>query len=297
MFSSSLTGLDRKKLRRWLAVFFIALAVPTGILVYQAWSQLKWEAFHQHRVLAEELAARIDSRIVQLIDAEEARSFADYAFLNVAGDPASNFLQRSPLSAFPHGSPIPGLVGYFQVDTRGAFTTPLVPAAGTVASSYGISSGELVQRLALQQQIEQILSRNRLVQDSKSGMVTSAEPVADAFHSSEVRRDMSAPRVAGEGDAVGRRSLDDRAVPATVELAEKRVPGQAAFDRLNKAAAPREQEKKQQVASTLGRVKDLKLDYRYQSESANTSQRLDTAAAPRRQACTQGAQCLAGTGG
>ena len=168
MFGTSLTGLDRKKLRRWLAVFFLALAIPTGFLVYQAWSQLKWEAFHQHRVLAEELAARIDARIIQLINAEEGRSFADYAFLNVAGDPAANFLQRSPLSAYPHVSPIPGLVGYFQVDTEGGFTTPLLPQAGTVASSYGISAGELEQRLALQQQIEQILSRNRLVQDSKT---------------------------------------------------------------------------------------------------------------------------------
>ena len=129
MWRNSLTGLDRKTLRRWLAVFFLALAIPTGILVYQAYSQLKWEAFHQYRVLAEELAARIDARIVQLVNVEEARSFADYAFLNVAGDPAANFLQRSPLSAYPHGSPIPGLVGYFQVDTDGAFTTPLVPPA------------------------------------------------------------------------------------------------------------------------------------------------------------------------
>ena len=129
MFSTSLTGLDRKKLRRWLAVFFLSLAIPTGILVYQAYSQLKWEAFHQYRVLAEELAARIDARIVQLINTEESRSFADYTFLNVAGDPAANFLQRSPLSAYPHTSPIPGLVGYFQVDAQGEFTTPLVPQA------------------------------------------------------------------------------------------------------------------------------------------------------------------------
>ena len=237
MFSASLTGLDRKKLRRWLAVFFLALAIPTGILVYQAWSQLKWEAFHQHRVLAEELAARIDARIIALVNAEEARSFADYAFLNVAGDPAANFLQRSPLSAYPHDSPISGLVGYFQIDTQGAFTTPLVPQAGTVASSYGISAGELEQRLALQQRIEQILSRNRLVQDSKTASVTSGEDAADALHANEARRDtqagLAASSIAGDKAAQGRRTLDDRAVPAMVELVEEQVQGQAAFDRLN----------------------------------------------------------------
>ena len=276
MWHNSLTGLDRKRLRRWLSVFFLALAIPTGILVYQAYSQLKWEAFHQYRVLAEELAVRIDARIAQLINTEEARSFADYAFLNVAGDPAASFLQRSPLSAWPHASPIPGLVGYFQVDTHGEFTTPLLPPTGTVASTYGISAVELEQRLALQQQIEQILSSNRLVQGSDIATVHGAVNAA--------RRDkqagLAAPLATGDKDVLEQRALDDRVVPATVELAEEQVQGQAAFDRLNKAAAPREQEKKQQAASTLGRVEDLKLDYRYQSESADAVQRQVTSRAP-----------------
>ena len=239
MFGTSLTGLDRKKLRRWLMVFFLALAVPTGILVTRAYSQLKWEAFHQHRVLAEELAARIDTRLVQLINTEEARSFADYAFLNVAGDPVANFLQRSPLSAWPHASPIPGLVGYFQVDTDGLFTTPLVPPVGTVASSYGISAGELEQRLALQQQIGQILSRNRLVQDSKTAAVTHGEAVSNASQANEARRDRQAG-LAADRDKLDKSLQDDRAMPATREMPEE-LPGQAAFDRLNRAVAPREQ--------------------------------------------------------
>ncbi|MGB5305774.1 MAG: histidine kinase dimerization/phospho-acceptor domain-containing protein, partial [Gammaproteobacteria bacterium] len=270
MFNTALTGLDRKRLRLWLAVFFLALAIPTGILVYQAYSQIKWEAFHQHRVLAKELAARIDARIVQLINAEEARSFADYAFLNVAGDPAANFLQRSPLSAYPLASPIPGLLGYFQVDTRGAFTTPLVPPAGTAASTYGISATELEQRLALQRQIGRILSRNRLVQDSATGMDAGRVATVDALHARTARRDRQAG-LARDDDAPARPALDDRAVAAPAEMSEARVQGQAAFDRLNKAAAPREQEQKQQAASSLGRVEDLQLDYRYQSESTAAS--------------------------
>ncbi len=278
MFRTSLTGLDRKRLRRWLTVFFLALAVPTGILVTQAYSQMKWEAFHQHRVLAEELAARIDTRLVQLINTEEARSFADYAFLNVAGDPVANFLQRSPLSAWPHASPIPGLVGYFQVDADGLFTTPLVPPVGTVASSYGISAGELEQRLALQQQIGQILSRNRLVQDSKTAAVTHGEAVMDAPQANEARRDRQAGPAA-DRDKLEKSFQDDRAMPATRKLAEE-LPGQAAFDRLNRAAAPREQEKKQQVARTLGRVEDLQLDYRYQTESADAIERPAASGAP-----------------
>ncbi len=133
---TTLTGLDHKGLRRWLALFFVALAVPTAILIHQAYSQLKWEAFHQHQVLAEELAARIDAQYAQLIDAEEARSFSDYSFLVVAGDPAASFVQRSPLSAYPVPIGLPGLIGYFQVDSRGGFTTPLLPQSGVGPDEY-----------------------------------------------------------------------------------------------------------------------------------------------------------------
>jgi signal transduction histidine kinase len=264
MFGASLTGLDRKRLRRLLALFFLALAVPTGILVYQAYSQLKWEAFHQYRLLAEELAARIDSRIVQLIDVEEARSFADYAFLNVAGDPSASFLQRSPLSAWPPVSPVPGLVGYFQVDADGVFTTPMVPPAGTLASSYGISAEELEQRLALQHRIEQILSRNRLVPAGRNETVTSGEGGTNAPHTDKTQRDR---------DAKSQPALEDRALSSSAETAEEPLSGQAVFDRLNQPAASLEQEKKEQAASTLGRVEDLKLDYRYQYRSADDSGR------------------------
>ena len=104
--------LDKRRLRLVLVVLFFALAIPTLILAYQAYSQLKWEAFHQSRVMAEELAARVDSRLIELIAEEEKRSFADYAFLVLTGDPDANFLQRSRLSSFP----VEGMIRLSYVD-------------------------------------------------------------------------------------------------------------------------------------------------------------------------------------
>ena len=121
--------LTRRKLRGWLALFFLALAVPTAVLIAEAYDELKWEAVYRHRLLAEELAGRIDSRLKALVGQEGRRAFTDYAFLNLTG----NLLQRSPLSTYPVASPVPGLVGYFQVDTDGAFSTPLSPADGDAA--------------------------------------------------------------------------------------------------------------------------------------------------------------------
>ena len=94
-------GLDQRRLRNLLGLLFLGLALPTAILIWQAYSQLKWEAFHQHRVAAEELTRRVDSNLAAMVQAADARTFADYTFLVVSGEPSANFVQRSPLSAYP----------------------------------------------------------------------------------------------------------------------------------------------------------------------------------------------------
>jgi signal transduction histidine kinase len=177
MARSGLAGLDKRRLRLWLALFFLALAIPSALLVHQAYRQLKWEAFHQYRGLAEELASRIDVRLAGLITAEEARSFGDYGFLTAAGSPAANYIQRSPLSVYPVAKAFPGLIGYFQVDAEGRFSTPLVPPAPENASLYGIARRELEERMALQGRILQILTQNRLVRNAEG---VAATPVAAA---------------------------------------------------------------------------------------------------------------------
>jgi len=158
-------GYDRSRLRNLLTLFFLALAIPTAVLVWQAYDQLKWEAFHQHRGMAEELTNRIDTRLAELIATADARSFADYGFLIVTGDPSANFVQRSPLSTYPVTEDLPGVLGYFQVDTEGVFTTPLLPADGSDPMQLGIGQGEYMNRLALVQQIQAVLTKNSLVRE------------------------------------------------------------------------------------------------------------------------------------
>ena len=153
--------MTRQRLSLLLLLFFLALAIPSSILVYQAYGQLKWEAFHQHQRLARELTLRIDAGFSELIRREENRPISDYEFLNVAGSDGQGFLQRSPLSAFPIDSEVPGLLGYFQVDGDGQLRTPLVPDED--ASNFGISTGELQQREQQESFIRGILDQNRLV--------------------------------------------------------------------------------------------------------------------------------------
>ena len=67
-------GLSPARLRLFLALLLFALVVPSAVLVWQTQQQLRWEALHQYRTLAEEMAARIDIELQRAIAVEEARS-------------------------------------------------------------------------------------------------------------------------------------------------------------------------------------------------------------------------------
>jgi two-component system phosphate regulon sensor histidine kinase PhoR len=244
MRRASLAGWDAKRLRRVLGLFFLALAIPSGALIHQAYSQLKWAAFRQYQLLAEELAARVDGRLAGLVRQEESRPFADYAFLVATGNPPATFLQRSTLSGFPVAATFPGLIGYFQVDNGGTLTTPLLPASATDAADYGVSAAELAERTALQDRIRQILTANRLVKGGKPPARATAAATA-----------MARTKDAAEAPAAGS--------PTTVAEEEKTTP-QVAFDRLSEAGGNAKLGKRPDARGSLGRVDDLKLDDRYQ---------------------------------
>lgn len=257
-----LAGFGRSRLRWLLGLFFLALALPTAVLVRQAYLQLKWESFHQHQAMAEELSARVDARLARLIEAEEARSFSDYAFLVVAGDPKANFVQRSPLSEFPPKADPPGVLGWFQLDAEGVFSTPLLPAQAT--GTYGIPEPELARRTALQSRLREILGRNRLVRMRKEDAARRIGPPEESAPAvqSVAREDAAEPAAPSLSPPTASPSHDEGAV---VE-----APAQAAFDELSQSIP--ERKKKQEAAGSLGKVEDLKLGSRYQTEADQAAQ-------------------------
>ena len=205
-----ITGFDRGRLRNFIALFFLALAVPTAILIWQAYSQLKWEAFHQYRGVAEELTRRIDTRLNGMIRTADARSFADYTFLVVSGDPSANLVQRSPLSAYPVAEDMPGVLGYFQVDSDGGFSTPVLPPEGSDAASLGIAESEYADRLLLAREIHAVLAVNRLVQSRpQSGAV------AGSLSSAAAREEVVEEEKAQEADGRGRPWSEEAPAPSS----------------------------------------------------------------------------------
>ena len=238
-------GLDKRRLRNLLMLFFLALAVPTAFLVWQAYSQLKWEAFHQHRGVAEELTRRIDARLNDMINMSDARSFADYTFLVVSGDPSANFVQRSPLSAYPVTGDLPGVLGYFQVDADGVFSTPLLPSAAAQSANLGIGEREYSNRVRLAEEIQRVLADNRLVQ--------SRQDIG-------VRRRVATPEEPKEGysqeifDQLNEPGQDDRFYADKADVTESDDEAGGAYQA-------------EQRGNRIGKVSDLNLDADLQKKS------------------------------
>ena len=250
--------MTRRRLTLMLVLFFLALALPTSILVYQAYGQLKWEAFYQHQRLARELTLRIDGGFRDMIEREENRPISDYEFLNVSGSEGSAFLQRSPLSQFPLEVEVPGLLGYFQVDASGALRTPIVPE--TNASSYGISSSELQQRRQQEGRIRGVLDQNRLV--GKSDVAAAPAVLGEVMAAEEMAQErVDSPRLAMEFDSAS----------SSIAMDDRDNLGQAGFDELTtrKLNAPAENR------VPADQVKDLKLEDSYQVAAEPEVQRLE----------------------
>jgi signal transduction histidine kinase len=222
-------GTDLNRLRLLLGLFFVALALPALVLIRQAFDQLELDTFRRHQLLAEEFTQRIDQNVAVAVRSEDARSFADYSFLIVSGDPAANFLQPSPLSRFPVDGAVPGLLGYFQVDADGEFSTPLLPNDDVDPAAYGITSVERAARATAADEIRSILAGNRVGRADLSANASGGAPrlavsqlsldelLTSADANDLVRRQAAAPAASTgvvAGESAAERSSTERAFAA-----------------------------------------------------------------------------------
>jgi len=245
MKSRLITGWTQFRLRNVLLLFFLLLLIPTAILVMQAYSQLKWESFHQQRVLAETLVGRINHQFSQILDKENARSFTDYSFLNIIGGKKQRFLQRSSLSSYPVNSAVPGAIAYFQVDSEGRLSSPLLPEI-TNGQYYGLSDTEIEPRQKLFKYVQRILHDNRLVaKEARSKAISDKDNV--------VANGKGKPRTSSS-------------MPAPVIVRQRS--GQAGFDTLQSRAPVYSSKQAAGKADKVParKVAELKLKQQYKKE-------------------------------
>ena len=226
---------QRSRLRLLLGIVFIALLVPAVTLAWLGNRQLRFEAFYLEQSRASELTRRIDGRAVEIFSSEEVRSFVDFSYL-IVGE--GNYVQRSPLSAYPVSSDLPGLVSYFQVDAEGVFSTPLLPIGDGDAD---LESTEYEARRALQDHARALLAGSvpveiaaDLEKGSLDGGLASADapdadaPSADALSADTFSADalMDSDEFA-VGDELARSVIREdvqRDAPGEADVEKKRAP-------------------------------------------------------------------------
>lgn len=238
------------RLRLLLGLLLLGLLIPSVVLIWQTQQQLRYESLHQYRTLAEEMAARINAELQRLVALEEARAIDDYQFAMLAGDSAdSQRLQRSALAQLPDGRQFPGLIGHFQVDAQGRFSTPLLPDFAGQGGALGPDASELKRRQARAAQLLTLLG-SRTDEDSESD---GRPQLRD--------RSVTTRAAAASIQAPTQASAEGKRRQAQAALAP--YAGQAAFDELYSAPASAAR----QLSNRLGQVDDLRLDRSYEERS------------------------------
>ena len=286
---NTLRELKPGQLKRWILGFFFALLIPALFLINQTYTQLKWGAFHQHRILAEELTQRINSKLISIAKEEGARSFSDYVFAKPTANQANKVLQYSPLSIYPVQSSIPGMIGYFQVDPNDSFSTPLLPGK-SLGLGEVIAKDSRQNRIALTNKIRQILSDNQLVK--KSVVKLQGRTVRlPAIQRKSSELNLSSPDLTDNAVSANRKEIDKTELlskeispearisssavlpqSSTQQVIEEKVISQTAFDQLKKREVFTDNKIKNNVRS-IGRVDEIELESTYYKRAGKESAR------------------------
>ncbi|MFN8391040.1 MAG: HAMP domain-containing sensor histidine kinase [Bdellovibrionota bacterium] len=165
----------KSQLRLLLLLFFGGISLPLAFLLSRVYRQLENETLYQYRLSAEDLVERVNTRLQQTLDSEEARSFDEYNFYNVSNVPLqqAKALTFSPLAEFPPKTNMPGMVGYFQVNPDGSLQSPILPKTergGVSETPSEIEGEQLARRVAAWDRLYNLLSgADKSGTDAKGG--------------------------------------------------------------------------------------------------------------------------------
>jgi signal transduction histidine kinase len=127
------------------------------------------------------------------------------------------------------------VLGYFQVDAAGRFTTPLLPEAGVTAASYGIAPAEEAARAQRVAELRDLLARNQLVR------VPRDEPPAapaSAFEQERLQLERAQAGVALSSAQAGFDRLAAAEAPVQVGAVSSRADDSGAAQEAERDAAP-----------------------------------------------------------
>ncbi|MHC1743475.1 MAG: sensor histidine kinase [Syntrophobacteraceae bacterium] len=123
-----------RRLRALILVFVVALAVPLGYLVHRTHGSLEQEETAELRFFANTLFDQMEQELAALVQREERRPVDEYQPFSPGSvgdrwEGAGSPLARAPAE--------PYILGYFQSNPDGSFTTPTEEGGGTALPDRG----------------------------------------------------------------------------------------------------------------------------------------------------------------
>ena len=179
------TSVAKRRLILSLALFFICLTLPLMFLVDRVYQQFQREMFYQYRDSAEQVVIQANDAIEILVAKEESRPFTDYQFYKVSESPLlkQKGIELSPLSRLDGEENLPGIIGYFQVDPDGSFSSPILPSVEEsflTSASLNIEREELTLRLRRRSKIKTLLLNANLLDGGETKPLEEHEQMAPA---------------------------------------------------------------------------------------------------------------------
>jgi len=187
-------GTARRRLRRTLLAVAILVAVLLTAVAYLSYKRMTRESFLQQRFVAERFVTAVEGSFLKFVEEEELRPFDHYSFFTATTSELTRTqaFQRSPLAARNSSDDSRGLIGYFQVDPDGRFTSPLLPESEAAAIDSDsvptiLTEDERSQRAILVNQLRAIvlrasgatsLSAGHQPQETRGAADAAAGPVA-----------------------------------------------------------------------------------------------------------------------
>jgi len=167
------------RVRVVLVALAIALTVGVGLILERGLEGVRAAEALQHEIVAERVFDELEGELSAFISREEARPFLHWRFLYLPeGQAGANAYVRSPLSTPPAE---PWIVGYFQLDPDGSFSTPLVPRNPSLAESTGwtetSTANELAERL---ERLTEVVARPDPLPDRLASKTVSAKPLQES---------------------------------------------------------------------------------------------------------------------
>lgn len=134
-----------KRLRLFTLTFFLLLFVPVCVISTVTYTQFEKEQLSQYQQQSDKMLAAINKRLFKRRTLPNAIKYSEFSYYQHLYNPINKQLSQalSPLSNADFYQRTDGLIGYFQIDHEGKFSSPVWPySIGSLDDQQTVSSSQ-----------------------------------------------------------------------------------------------------------------------------------------------------------